>query len=191
MTIIFDPTRKKRRIAEHRSGTGFQPVEDHGQDAHATSIRKRQGAYLPHWNRNHSIYSVTFRLTDSLPRSVVEAWITERENIVQAAKQMNRSLSEDEEQRLQHLFSERVDKYLDAGHGTCWLNQEKNAQIVADVLRQFDGRRYHLIAWCVMPNHVHVVVQPFPGFELPNILHSWKSFSANQVNKALQRKGEL
>ena len=180
-----------------RGGTGFQTV-NHGQDGHTTStsneessVKIRQGAYLPHWTKDHSIYSVTFRLSDSLPKSVVEGWLAERENIIQISKQMNRSLSEDEEKRLQYLFSEKVDKYMDAGHGACWMKQDKIAQIIDNALRHFDGERYLLLAWCIMPNHVHVVVQPLPKHELPNILHSWKSFTASHANKALKRKGSF
>jgi REP element-mobilizing transposase RayT len=160
-----------------------------GQDGHATSVKVRQGAYLPHWTRDDAIYSVAFRLRDSLPKSVVEAWIAEREDIVHTAGQMNRPLSEDEERRLQCLFSEKVDKCMDTGHGACWMKEEKVARIVADALRRFDGERYRLIAWCVMPNHVHLVVQPLPGYELPDIVHALKSYTANQANKTLKRKG--
>lgn len=183
-------------------GTGFQPV-NHGQDAHATykqdtpatpscdDINIRKGAYLPHWTRDSATYSVTFRLADSLPKFVVDAWIAERENIIKTAKQMNRPLSREEEKRLQFLFSEKVDSYLDAGHGKCWLREPGIARIVADAIQHFDGQRYNLLAWCVMPNHAHVVFQAIPSYELPDVLHSWKSFSANQANKALKRKGEF
>jgi REP element-mobilizing transposase RayT len=168
-----------------RGGTGFQPV---GPDS---PINIRYGAYLPHWTKGSSIYSVTFRLADSLPRAVVEEWLAERTKIVRAAREMNRPLTEPEEKRLQHLFSEKVDKYMDAGRGACWMRQDRIAGIVADTLRHFDGERYHLAVWCVMPNHVHVVVEPLPGHELADILHSWKSFSANLANRALGRKGEF
>ncbi|MBN1844730.1 MAG: transposase [Sedimentisphaerales bacterium] len=171
-------------------GRGFQPV-NHGQDGRATSINIRQGAYLPHWTKDHAIYSVSFRLGDSLPKRIVEDWIAERDNIIQTAKQMNRPPSVYEEKRLQYLFSKKVDKYLDDGHGKCWMKQEKIAGIVADALKHFNGERYRLLAWCIMPNHVHVVVQPLPGNELADILHSWKSFTANQSNKVLKRKGEF
>jgi hypothetical protein len=56
---------------------------------------------------------------------------------------------------------------------------------------RFDGSRYNIIAWCVMPNHVHVVIQPAPGFELPQILHSWKSFTATRANRMLNRIGDF
>ena len=170
--------------------TGFQPVKnnrDHGQEAQATSeLQIRQGAYLPHWTRDESIYSITFRLADSLPKSVVEGWVTEREDIVKNAQQLNRPLPEEELKRLQYLFSERVEKYIDAGHGDCWMKRDEVAQTVADALLHFDQERYILLAWCVMPNHVQAVVKPLNNHKLPEILHSWKSFTANKINKLLR-----
>jgi len=152
-------------------------------------VNVRQGAYLPHWTGGASVYSVTFRLADSLPEAVVEAWATERENIIRTAQQMGRPVAEHEEARLQHLFSDKVDRYLDAAHGACWMRRDGIAGIVAGALRHFEGDRYRLSAWCVMPNHVHVVVEPLAGHDLPDILHSWKSFTANRANKALGRRG--
>ena len=40
-----------------------------------------------------------------------------------------------------------------------------------------------------MPNDVHVVVEPGVGHSLGAIVHSWKSFSANQANRMLARSG--
>jgi REP element-mobilizing transposase RayT len=63
------------------------------------------------------------------------------------------------------------------------------ATLVAAALKLFDGERYHLSAWCVMPNHVHVVLRPFVSWKLPAILHSWKSFTAKRANELLGRSG--
>ena len=80
------------------------------------------------------------------------------------------------------------------------MNDDRVAAVVANALLHFNGSRYSLAAWCVMPNHVHVVVQPFAGntggrpvplAELPDILHSWKSFTAKEANKLLRRSGEF
>lgn len=76
---------------------------DHALGAR-TTIKKRHGAYLPHWTRDGAWYSVTFRLWDSLPQHVIESWLFERENIVKTAEQMKRALSEHEERRLAHCF---------------------------------------------------------------------------------------
>lgn len=163
------------------------------------AIKRRHGAYLPHWTREGAWYSVTFRLWDSLPEHVLKCWLFERENIVKTAKQMKRPLSEHEERRLAHLYSERVERYLDAGYGACFMQNPQVAKIVRNALEHFDGQRYWLAAWCVMPNHVHVVVQPFAGLtqtpqpltELSDILHSWKSFTSKEANKLLHRSGEF
>jgi REP element-mobilizing transposase RayT len=60
---------------------------------------------------------------------------------------------------------------------------------VANPLRYFDEKRDRLSAWCVMPNHVHVVALLFPGQTLATVAHSWKSFSAKQANRMLRRHG--
>jgi putative DNA methylase len=75
--------------------------------------------------------------------------------------------------------------------GVCLLNLPESARVVEDALLHFQGQRYDLHAWVVMPNHVHVVVSPHDGFALSGVLHSWKSFSANQINRMLGRKEKL
>lgn len=75
--------------------------------------------------------------------------------------------------------------------GSCLLKTSEVASIVEDALLHFQGQRYALSAWCVMPNHVHVVVTPYPGHVLPDILHSWKSFTAHRINAILGREGRL
>jgi REP element-mobilizing transposase RayT len=185
-------------------GTGVPPVnanKDHAQDARAT-IKKRHGAYLPHWTRDAAWYAVTFRLWDSLPPHVIESWLFERKNIVKTAEQMKRPLSKHEEDRLRHLYSEKVERYLDAGFGSCYMKDKRIAGVVSQALLHFEDQRYNLAAWCVMPNHAHAVVQPFAGMantggtpvprsELPEILHSWKSFTAKEANRVLGRSGEF
>lgn len=178
---------------EPESGTSALPVSD---------IKKRHGAYLPHWTLDAAWYSVTFRLWDSLPQHVIESWLFERKNIVKTAEQMKRPLSKHEEERLEHLYSEKVEQYLDSGFGFCYMKDTRIAELVADALLHFEGQRYNLAAWCVMPNHVHAVVKPLAGIanpggspvphmELPDILHSWKSFTAKEANKLLGRSGDF
>jgi len=173
--------------------------QDHAQGARAT-VKKRHGAYLPHWTRESAWYAVTFRLWDSLPQRIIESWLFERKNIIKTAEQMKRPLSKQEEDRLAHLYSEKIERYLDGGFGSCFMKDARIAREVSNALLHFDGQRYNLAAWCVMPNHVHVVLQPLAGVtggtpvphsELPDILHSWKSFTAKEANKLLRRSGEF
>jgi REP element-mobilizing transposase RayT len=153
-------------------------------------LKIRQGAYLPHWTRGGGVYAVTFRLADSLPSGVLDAWRRDRHEIVQNAEQQGRSLTDVELRELDRLFSERVDRFLDAGSGECWLRRPGIGQLVADALEHFNDDRYRLLAWCIMPNHVHGVVQPSAEYDLPGILHSWKRHTARQANLLLGRTGE-
>ncbi|MGE5610571.1 MAG: helicase C-terminal domain-containing protein, partial [Bacillota bacterium] len=169
-----------------KSGTGGSPVQ-----APAGEIQTREGAYLPHWTKKGGIYAVTFRLADAMPAEVLDGWRIERDAIVQNAKQMNRDLTAEEQRKLRELHSEKVEKYLDAGHGECLMKLPQVAGIVAEAIRYFDGNRYELLAWCLMPNHVHVVLQPLEGFELARIVHTWKSRTGKEANKVLGRSGEF
>ena len=153
------------------------------------SVLKREGASLPHWTQTGATYAVTFRLNDALPQGVMAEWELERRKILHAVGEKKQEPAEPERQRLSKLFSETVDRYLDAGHGKCWLRDKRIAKIVRDALLHFDGERYQLLAWCIMPNHVHAVVQPRRGYKLSDILHSWKSFTARKANPLLQREG--
>jgi valyl-tRNA synthetase len=164
--------------------TGVSPVEGPG-----TGIR--QGAYLPHWTREGATYAVNFRLADSLPQGVLDSWRAEREDILKRAQQQGRELTRQEEHDLADLFSQRVDSYLDAGHGACYLRDPKVADCVVEALKHFDGDRYELVGWCVMPNHVHVIFRPLGRHDLSEIMHSWKSFTAKQANRIIEREGEF
>src|SRR5204863_9443525 len=88
------------------------------------------------------------------------------------------------------LFS-RVDEQLDAAFGSCWMQRPEIAQLVADALKFFDGNRYVLLAWCVMPNHVHVVLHTEAGQTLDSICHSWQSYTSRKANRILNREGRF
>lgn len=154
-------------------------------------VKKRQGAKLPHWTKSDGIYAVTFRLADSLPVGAAQAMRVERVAIRMREKEQQRNLTGVELARLNKLHQEKVDRLLDQAHGECWLRRDEIGQIVADALVHFDDERYRLLAWCIMPNHVHAVMQPRPGYELSQILHMWKSFTAHEINKTLRRTGSV
>jgi REP element-mobilizing transposase RayT len=179
---------KEGRVAAEKSSAGvppagFPPLEDN------VTIRGR--GHLPHWEAERATYFVTFRLADSLAQEALRKILFDREDIPATAAHMGRTISETKRKRLLKLHTARIEKYLDASAGACLLRNEAVAKVVADSLRQFDGTRYQLHAWCVMPNHVHVVFQTIAGNTLPRILHSWKSFSAKRANKILQRSDEF
>lgn len=146
--------------------------------------------HLPHLKRDGGAYFVTFRLHGTLPREVLLQFKQERERIVARALAAKRPLTWHEQEELFRWYSSRVDRYLDAGHGDCWLKQPALADLVARALCFHQGQRFELPAWVVMPNHVHAVVRPRPGWTLSKILQSWKGFTARESNRLLNRTGQ-
>jgi len=121
--------------------------------------------YLPHFDSAETIQFVTFRLADSLPAAVIQ------------------------QLRYRETAVHRIERDLDNGLGSCWLRRPQIASLVQDALFHFDGQRYRLLAWCLMPNHVHVVVEMERGVSLSDVVRSWKSFTARRANAHLQRTG--
>ena len=131
--------------------------------------------YLPHFDEPNTIQFITFRLADSMPQSVLQAY----------AEALERGEITEREQW------KRIENYLDRGHGACWLKTPAIASMVDSALRYFDGKRYRLIAWCVMPNHVHALAEMWEDHPLEEVVHSWKSYTAHQANKTLGRSGRF
>ncbi len=144
---------------------------------------------LPHLKREGSAYFVTFRLAGTLPQELLIKLKHERETILQQALTAKRPLTWHEQEELFRWYSSRVDAYLDAGHGHCWLRRPEIADLVSAALRFFDRERYELRAWVIMPNHAHVVVWPLPDWTLSQVTKSWKGFTARQANQILNRTG--
>jgi len=69
------------------------------------------------------------------------------------------------------------------------LRDPVSARIVENALGFFDGERYRLLSWVIMPNHVHVLIEQIPGYRLGDIVHSWKGFTAKQINHLRGRQG--
>jgi REP element-mobilizing transposase RayT len=84
----------------------------------------------------------------------------------------------------------RLEAYLDLGFGECWLRQPAIAKLTEDALRCFDGQRYRLAAWAIMPNHIHVLVDIWET-PLWQLIKSWKVFVARRANPLLGRHGEF
>lgn len=155
------------------------------------NISVRNRGHLPHWEAATATCFVTFRFADSLPQEVLRRIMFARKDIPLTVVQMDREISVTEQNRLMKLHARRIERYLDAGVGTCFLRNATIAKVVSDSLCQFNGTRYQLFAWCVMPNHVHVVFQTLVGNTVAHILHSWKSFTAKKANQVLRRSGEF
>ena len=127
---------------------------------------------LPHLEAEEGTYLVTFRLADSLPREVM------RDIEVARAARCSPMLD-----------WRRIEEALDRSAGACYLRQTEIANIVKQSTLFLNGRSYRLMAWVIMPNHVHLVIQLLPGRELSEVMHQLKSYTAKEANKALHRSG--
>jgi putative DNA methylase len=133
--------------------------------------------YLPHFDAGETPQFVTFHLDDSIPVVVRERWAEE-------LKTLPTNAAEKERRR-------RIEAYLDRGEGEAWMRVAAVADIVEEALLHFDGERYLVHGWAVMPNHGHTLFTPREEYTLDQILHSWKSYTAHEANKLLKRSGRF
>jgi len=159
----------------------FRPFDEHGK-------LQRSRRNLPHWEQVGATYFVTFRLADAVPTSLASQWRDELQNWRRFHPE---PLDDEGRKEYRKRFLQVREDWLDQGHGSCLLREPKAAAVVAETLRHFDSQRYHLDAFVIMPNHVHALVQPLPGHSLKEILRSWKSYSARQINKTLGRSASV
>jgi REP element-mobilizing transposase RayT len=126
---------------------------------------------LPHWYPPEATLFVTWRLFGSLPHSRGEG------------NGLN-------PQRSGKAFVQN-DRILDtATDGPLWLKDERIAELVAKALEQGDKeyRLYDLLAWVIMPNHMHVVMKP--SRPLPVVMRWIKGSTARSANVILRRTGK-
>jgi REP element-mobilizing transposase RayT len=153
-------------------------------------VHIRNRGRIPHWEKEEELYFLTFHLADSLPASVLEK-ITERHRILEAAKENDANFLPEQKALLAEYSRARIEEYFDRGAGSCPFLDLRVSGAMAAALRFREDKHYRLLAWCIMPNHVHVVVRLFPGQELAKVVKAWKNFSAKAANLALGRKGRF
>lgn len=129
--------------------------------------------YLPHRDRGHLLQSITFRLADSLPQSEL--------------KQLERKLLLLPEIRRDIEKRKTIEQWLDSGMGCCALRHAEAATCVQNALLHFDGDRYRVLAWVIMPNHVHVLIDPVEP--ISKTIQGWKSFTARWLLANNERLG--
>lgn len=158
------------------------------EDGEITETRRN----LPHWNQDGKLYFLTWRLADSLPQEMLEQLTADRDAWTRRHGDKPPSeLALPLKHEWYRLFHHRVQNWLDAGHGSCALRNADAQRIMVGALHHFHGQRYVLGSFAVAGNHMHVLAAPLPGIALSGVLHSWKSFTANAINKALGRTGRL
>lgn len=188
--------------------------------------------HLPHWYMPGAAHFVTYRLVGTIPAEVLQAMRAERESRLRRLPD-DPSLQGEMRERIHKQFFARFDYLLDHNRAIRHLADPRIAAMIRGNLYHHRGSKYHLLAYCVMPNHVHVLLQPIdvgqaavpvlvhvgqaavpvpksalaPGGQagslpyvsdemsdelspLAKIMHSLKSYTANEANRILNRRGE-
>ena len=143
---------------------------------------------LPHLRQEGVVYFVTFRLADSLPAEVMKRLRAKRDAWLASHPP---PLTEEQIQEYRRIWTARIEKLLDSGHGECVLRDPACRKPVEATLRHDDGKAYLLGRFAIMPNHVHALLQLLADSDLSNTLQAWKSISARQINTYLRRSGSL
>ena len=133
--------------------------------------------YLPHFDGSDVPQMITFHLADALPRSLVQRW------------QADLRMYPEEKGAVE--LRRRVEAELDRGRGDCVLRRPEVALLVEHAVRHWDGERYYLHAWVIMPTHVHVLLTLSGVQPMAEVLHSWKSYTSSAANRLLGRRGAL
>jgi HsdR family type I site-specific deoxyribonuclease len=149
-------------LGERSSSSSFESLN------YASSLTTKYGkpeewhtGHLPHREKVGLVQFITFRLADSLPQNVLIEIENELKNISSTEIEFHRR--------------KQYEKWLDNGLGCCALSNPDMAQVVQDALKYHDGEKYNLLAWSIMPNHVHVLIKTKDN--LSKIIQSWKSFT--------------
>lgn len=165
----------------------YLPVDDGFEPFDKDAEIERHGRHLPHWKQRGVTYFVTFRLADSIPQARLRSWKRERDEWL---AHHPRPWSAAEFRDYAEFF-DRFETWLDSGIGSCLLTKPGAAELVSNSLKYFDGERYILDEFVVMSNHVHVLVRAGEEKDLSTHLHSWKSYTAHELNKRSKRRGTV
>lgn len=177
--------------------------------------------HLPHYQPPQATYFITIRLAGSLPAEAIERLRQERDRFEMEQK-TDKSSNErtSQKQQFRIAYFKRFDSLLDGvSTGPKWLTNDAVAEIVCEAIHYRDGREYDLFAYCIMPNHIHIVFELVsrvadptvgkitsgrdgvparlksilwsggPSYIVTDILASLKKFTALRSNRVLHRTG--
>jgi REP element-mobilizing transposase RayT len=163
-------------------------------------------AKLPHIQPANSIFFLTFRLADSIPKSILTKVMREKRILLLRTRLQNEGiLSREFKRKIEQYYFQKFELLLQNNDGKCWLKYPEIAQLVANKLHSFDKIKYNLICFCIMPNHVHLIIDP-RGFHIQSDSNRYgasrmyplteamrfiKGSTARECNSALQRNGKF
>lgn len=128
--------------------------------------------YLPHFDLPRVVQFINYRLDDAMPASLRYEWAA----LLEIDDELKRRT--------------KIEEYLDRGRGSCLLRDERAAAVVEENWLHSDGQHYRLLAWVIMPNHVHLLVEIWQTPQ-SQVIKGWKGFTARRINRTLNRHGKL
>lgn len=144
--------------------------------------------HLPHWRQDGATYFVTFRLGDALPQEKLD--FLKRLRADWELRHPEPRSKKDWENYARE-FTARAERWLDQGYGACHFRERDWVNDLQERLHRFQDQRYFLSCWAIMPNHCHLVIRPFEGHLLEDLIGAMKGVSARHVNRALRTTGAL
>lgn len=154
--------------------------------------------HLPHWRAPGRCYFTTFRLRDSIPSEVflemkaeAQAW---QQRLAEVAHQNGGRLPPEEWAAWQHFQQvqlRKLEMILDEGRGECLLRFQEHQEPLIEALHHFEGTGCEMLAYAIMPNHVHVICRPLGDHSLESLCRAWKRHSADRIHRRLSRAGSL
>jgi len=153
--------------------------------------------FRPHWSQAGAVTFITFRTHDSIPQEAIQRWELEKQDWIERRgnpehwSKIVPSLAPVDRQAFLLEFNRVREDFLDSCQGPCVLRSPNVAQIVVDSLMHFDGDRYRMGDFVVIPNHVHLLAAFETAESMKKQCDSWLHFTAVRINRMLNRKGRF
>ena len=143
---------------------------------------------LPHWEQSGAVDFLTFRLYDSMPQVVVRYYKQLKDQFI---RKNPYPWDSDIYRRYAALVPGPMQKYLDAGYGSCVLKDPVVRRFLVQSIDYFENERILVWAYVIMPNHVHMLVTGALGYEVGQTVSSIMRYSARKINRYLGLSGQL
>ena len=157
---------------------------------HITFLNRRSDilircGHLPHWFQPEAVQFITFRLADSLPQTKLQELALMREAL--GRRDTTDGELTAEEERLEEI----VEGWLKIGYGGCVLSNAQCRQFVEEALFFNDKQAYHLHAFVIMPNHVHILLSPIGENSVVSIVSKLKRYSSRMIKQCVGTDGNV
>lgn len=157
---------------------------------------------LPHWDVPGATYFITSCLDGSIPALGLLDIANYARELETRSQPIGLSGAEWQDRRLKLIFG-RTDHWLDSARAARHFERADLARVAVDSMFHFAGERYDLLAFAVIPSHIHWVFRPLESWveslgstvdkwsPRERIMHSLKTFTAQNCNRASQVHGRF